>query len=53
MSIKKCRRPKELPREVWDYLNPRCMIQYFPVSGAQNSPSASSPAALLEPATHT
>ncbi len=53
LSIKKSRRPKELPREVWDYLNPRCMIQYFPVSGAQNSPSASSPAALLEPATRT
>jgi len=53
LSIKKSRRPKELPREVWDYLNPRCMIQYFPVSGAQNSPSASSPSDRLEPATCT
>jgi len=53
LSIKKCRRPKELPREVWDYLNPRCMIQYFPASGAQNSPLAFSPADLLEPATRT
>jgi len=53
LSIKKSCRPKELPREVWDYLNPRCMIQYFPVSGAQHSPLASSPAALLELATRT
>ena len=52
LSIKKSLRPSELPREVWDYLNPRCMIRYFPFEGPENTPSESVPTDLPELATH-
>ena len=29
LSIKQSLRPTQLPRDVWDYLNPRSMIRYF------------------------
>ncbi len=52
LSIKKSLRPSELPKEVWDYLNPRCMTRYFPFEGPENTPSASVPTDLPELATH-
>ncbi len=46
LSIKQSLRPSQLPREVWDYLNPRSMIRYF----AYNTDPPMSSSSLTQPA---
>lgn len=44
LSIKQSLRPNQLPKEIWDYLNPRSMIRYF----AYNTDSTASSANLQQ-----
>lgn len=44
LSLKQCLRPSALPREIWEYLNPRSMIRYFAYNTDPGiSPSSASP----------
>jgi len=47
LSIKQCLQPKDVPKRVWIYLNPRGMISYFAMQSEQKkSPSLNQSSAM-------
>ena len=47
LSIKQCLQPKDVPKRVWNYLNPRGMISYFAIQSEQKkSPSLNQSSAM-------
>ena len=49
LSIKQCLQPKDVPKRVWKYLNPRGMISYFAMrSEEKEDPSLSQSSAMVQ-----
>jgi len=49
LSIKQCLQPKDVPKKVWNYLNPRGMISYFAMQSEEKEiPSLSQSSAMVQ-----
>jgi len=49
LGIKQCLQPKDVPKRVWNYLNPRGMISYFAMqSDEKGDPSLSRSSAMVQ-----
>jgi len=49
LSIKQCLQPKDVPKRVWNYLNPRGMISYFAMQSEEKEiPSLSQSSAMAQ-----
>ncbi len=49
LGIKQCLQPKDVPKRVWNYLNPRGVISYFAMqSDEKGDPSLSRSSAMVQ-----